>query len=223
MLNIKEAFGLRLKELRKERGLTQEKLAEMVDLTSRQLSRVESGENFISAEALAKISIALQVELSSLFNFSWDEYITLLSNGTDSNPCVKIIQKDGVIDIKPYLKSQFNGIKIPKHLRIEDSEDSMLDMAKSSEKPITVQYFYEGIRTSIKTYFPSGEVKTLLSENQIALKKLEDDISQGIKKISGDKQKLEYALLSLQSIDSSEALSELKILLKGIELAQNSK
>ena len=38
--NLKEGFGARLKELRRAKGYTQEKLAEKLDITQRQLTRI---------------------------------------------------------------------------------------------------------------------------------------------------------------------------------------
>ena len=49
-LNLKEGFGQKLKELRKSKGYTQEKLAEKLDITPRQLTRIETGDNFPSVE-----------------------------------------------------------------------------------------------------------------------------------------------------------------------------
>ena len=62
-------LGARLKELRKVRGLTQEALAEEVDLTPQYLSRLESGHQSPSVETMAKLAEALHVELWELFDF----------------------------------------------------------------------------------------------------------------------------------------------------------
>lgn len=225
MLNLKEAFGLKLKELRKEQGLTQEKLAEIIDLTARQLSRIESGKNFISAETLAKISIALDVDLNRVFSFEWNRYITLLANGTDSNPCMKATQRNGVIDIKPLLKSQIDGMKMPKYANIEEAESSMIDMSKRLQKPVTVKYFDEETKTcsNVKTYYPDGRVKVMLSDEQIELYKLQENITKNMRLIAKDKEKLEFIELALKALHDGEAVVELKTLLKGMRLAHNIK
>lgn len=41
MKNTKELLGARIKEIRKARGLTQEQLAEMVDIEQKHVSRIE--------------------------------------------------------------------------------------------------------------------------------------------------------------------------------------
>ena len=67
--DIKTLLGKRIKELRKKRNLTQEELAEKMDIDQRNLSKIECGNNFITAETLSKILDALKVEPQQLFNF----------------------------------------------------------------------------------------------------------------------------------------------------------
>lgn len=52
MMNIKQLIGLRIKELRKAKHLSQEKLAEMLDISQNALSYIEMGENFFTSETL---------------------------------------------------------------------------------------------------------------------------------------------------------------------------
>ena len=75
-MNIKKSIGKRIKELRKVRHLSQEQLAEKIDINQNALSYIETGENFFSAETLEKLINALQVEPSELFevkHFQKDE------------------------------------------------------------------------------------------------------------------------------------------------------
>lgn len=67
--DIKKLFGRRIKELRQRKGLTQEQLAYMVDVGERNLSKIECGNNFVTADTLSKIIAALEVEPTELFNF----------------------------------------------------------------------------------------------------------------------------------------------------------
>ena len=69
-MNIKNKLGLRIKEIRKQRHLSQEKLAELVDISQNALSYIENGENFFTAETLEKIIKALDIEPQELFNFN---------------------------------------------------------------------------------------------------------------------------------------------------------
>lgn len=68
-VDIKKLLGRRIKELRNKKGMTQERLAEMIGVGERNLSKIECGNNFITAETLSKILSALDVQASDLFNF----------------------------------------------------------------------------------------------------------------------------------------------------------
>lgn len=68
-IDIKKLLGRRIKELRTRKGMTQEKLAEMIGVGERNLSKIECGNNFVTSETLSNILSALDVEPSELFNF----------------------------------------------------------------------------------------------------------------------------------------------------------
>ncbi len=55
MESIKNLFGKRIKELRKERSLTQEKLAELIGIDTRNLIKIENGETFPRVSTLDKL------------------------------------------------------------------------------------------------------------------------------------------------------------------------
>lgn len=67
--DIKKLLGRRIKEIRTRKGMTQEKLAELVGIGERNLSKIECGNNFITAETLSNILPALDIEASELFSF----------------------------------------------------------------------------------------------------------------------------------------------------------
>jgi len=66
-MNIKQELGEKIKRLRKHRGLTQEQLAEMVDISPRNLSNIEVGVSFVKAETLEKIIDSLNISTEELF------------------------------------------------------------------------------------------------------------------------------------------------------------
>lgn len=66
-MNIKRELGEKIKRIRKSRGLTQEELAEMIDISSRNLSNIEVGANFPKSETLEKILKALNISTQDLF------------------------------------------------------------------------------------------------------------------------------------------------------------
>lgn len=67
-MNIKKELGEKIKRIRKNRGLTQEQLAEMVDISSRNLSNIEIGVSFVKSETLEKIVEALDITTEELFS-----------------------------------------------------------------------------------------------------------------------------------------------------------
>ena len=88
-MNIKKSIGKRIKELRKVRHLSQEQLAEKIDINQNALSYIETGENFFSAETLEKLINALQIEPSELFevkHFQKEELIEEIVQMLRENP-----------------------------------------------------------------------------------------------------------------------------------------
>jgi transcriptional regulator with XRE-family HTH domain len=70
--SAQQKLGKRIKQLRKEVGLTQEKLAIATGLSQTYISGIESGTRNPSIKTLDKIGKALDVKLSDLTNF--DDY-----------------------------------------------------------------------------------------------------------------------------------------------------
>ncbi len=66
-MNIKKEIGEKIKRLRKRRGITQESLAEMIDISSRNLSNIELGVSFPKPETLEKILTTLNSTTQELF------------------------------------------------------------------------------------------------------------------------------------------------------------
>ena len=66
---ILENLGMSLKHIRLEKGLTQEMLAEKVGIHPTYVGKIESGKNNVSIKMLFKISRALGVKLSDIFEF----------------------------------------------------------------------------------------------------------------------------------------------------------
>lgn len=70
MKTTKELLGSRIKELRKLRGLSQEKLSEKINIGPKHLSRIEVGRGFPSLDTLERIAKVLNVELKDFFEFA---------------------------------------------------------------------------------------------------------------------------------------------------------
>lgn len=65
-MNINQKFGQRIKETRKAKGLSQEKLANLAEIDRTYLPEVERGERNISLVVAEKIANALGEKLSKL-------------------------------------------------------------------------------------------------------------------------------------------------------------
>lgn len=63
-------FGQRLRELRTTKKLTQETVAELIDIKPENYSRIENGLSFPKPENIVKLSKVLDVEIAELFQFS---------------------------------------------------------------------------------------------------------------------------------------------------------
>ena len=68
-MKIKRQFGKRIKELRIAIGMTQELLAEKLHVHRNTLARIESGENFVTAETLDLLQKELGVDYCTMFDF----------------------------------------------------------------------------------------------------------------------------------------------------------
>jgi transcriptional regulator with XRE-family HTH domain len=64
--HIRKFIGQRLRALRKERSLTQDKLGELAGLSGKFIGEVERGQKSISIDSLYAVAVALQTPLRSL-------------------------------------------------------------------------------------------------------------------------------------------------------------
>jgi transcriptional regulator with XRE-family HTH domain len=67
MTNIKKHLGSNIKYYRTKNGISQAKLAEMVDMATNYLGLIENGKKFPSAEMLERIAFALGKDSTDLF------------------------------------------------------------------------------------------------------------------------------------------------------------
>lgn len=70
MKDIKQLLGQKIKELRKNQGLSQQQLAELANIDQRSLSHIECGNTFPS-KILTNLSNALNITLPELFDFDY--------------------------------------------------------------------------------------------------------------------------------------------------------
>jgi transcriptional regulator with XRE-family HTH domain len=66
-MDVKQKFGLKIKELRLENGLSQEKLAELAQLHRTYISSLELGQRNVSIVNIERLANALKCDLKDLF------------------------------------------------------------------------------------------------------------------------------------------------------------
>jgi len=66
-LDIQQSFGLRVQQLRKATGMSQEKFALSIDMDRTYLASVEAGKRNISINNIKKIADGLSITISELF------------------------------------------------------------------------------------------------------------------------------------------------------------
>lgn len=87
-MNTKQLLGKRIKELIKQNGISQEKLAELIDVEPTTLSNIVTGRNYPLFSTLEKIIKILDISFSDVFIFEHhketkelkDEIINILDN-----------------------------------------------------------------------------------------------------------------------------------------------
>ena len=82
MTNIKELLGSNIKSYRNNLGISQAKLAEMINMATNYLGLIEGGKKFPSADMIERIASALGKDSSDLFSITpihqnWKEQILL--------------------------------------------------------------------------------------------------------------------------------------------------
>ncbi len=68
-MDIKKMIGIRIGDLRKQKGLTQEKLAEKMGVSPKYLSSIERGKENPTLDMIIKLAQSLSVEIADLFTF----------------------------------------------------------------------------------------------------------------------------------------------------------
>lgn len=66
-MDILKVVGERIRTLRKKQGLSQEKLAEMIELSANYIGFIERGQRQVALDSLEKIADALGTDLATLF------------------------------------------------------------------------------------------------------------------------------------------------------------
>lgn len=69
-MNEQKLFGKRIKELRKQRNLTQEELSEKLGVFQKQIGNIETGTTFTTMTNIVKLAQVFDVDIKDLFEFN---------------------------------------------------------------------------------------------------------------------------------------------------------
>lgn len=215
MRELKKHFGKRLREIRKRNGLTQEKLAEYLDVSTRQITRIETGENFPSVETLAKLDVILDVDIMCLFDFN--NRVKLEKTGTDDEDYIMLTKTDNMYEIDRSTLPKKAMTKYPKRITASRSDTSMVLMAKNNKKPIAVTYPMTEKGVVVKIYYPDGKIEVRNEMEEKRKEKLREEIKKAIAGKNIGEAELKYIKTAIDSITSINATIKLKEIIKGIE------
>lgn len=212
MTNFKNGVGSNIKYLRKVRNITQEDLAGIIGIHSRQLSKIETGEHFPSCKTLEKVCITLDVQPKELFDFDFltNEFEGAL-NGTNNEAAFQVSKssKSNVYQLYE------DGVK-----EKPCTDKTMANTAKALNRPVFVEYFDEKKSSKIVVFYPDGKEKVIRnSQNTEAQRNLNYMVSE-FRKISKDKASSEFIKLALDALKSDKALVKLANLVEGMKLAR---
>ena len=213
MTNFKNGLGINLKLIRKARNITQEDLAGIIGIHSRQLSKIETGEHFPSCKTLEKLCMALDVTPKELFDFEFliNENEGVMT-GTDSTPVVQARKsaKDNVYELFFFF--------FTKEKKCTDG--IMAKTAKNLNKPVFVEYFDNKKISKIVVFYPDGSEKVVLNSVDVEAKQNMNYMLKEYKKICKDKAATDFIRLALTALHSNEDLKKLDNLVQGMKLAR---
>ncbi len=210
-MNFKEAFGKNLKQIRKSKNITQEALAEMIGIHPRQVSKIETGEHFPNSTTLENICISLSISPRELFNFNLQEIVA--ETGTGDKYTYKAVIEGNVVYLD---NNNFRKQKVEKINSTNDIDTKMINMAKKTQKPITVQYYNDNENYKSIEYYPDGSYKILKDDKTSQFDILINEISQIIK----NKGMFDYFNLATKALENNNDLEKLEFLLSGIKMGR---
>lgn len=106
-MDTTKQLGKRIQTLRKQKGLTQSQLAEIISVEVVTVSRIENGTRFPVKENLENIAKALGVDIKDLFDF--EESFTKADLTKDINRMVKSASVDDLKYIRKLLNFYFQS------------------------------------------------------------------------------------------------------------------
>jgi len=158
-------LGLRLKDVRTKRGLSQTELAKLVGVTPSTISQIESNLIYPSLPALVKMADVLNVEVSSFFQSRPDTAKRLVFSSSEAAEVKFPDMPEGSIFAKiltpvdfdpqaePYLIEIYPNTKLPSHFFIHKGEE--IGYLLSGRLQITIDKAVHKVRSGDVVYLTS--------------------------------------------------------------------
>lgn len=100
MKDLKKQFGLRLKHLRVNFGLTQEQLSEKIGLQAQTIGQIEVGRYFVSSNTIEHICQVFGITPKCLFDFSESDIHKDIDKDKNFNEIVQTLRESDEVKLK---------------------------------------------------------------------------------------------------------------------------
>lgn len=216
-------FKERFKTLRKKLGLRQQDMANSLSVPSTTISKYELGLVKPSSELLAKIGMIYDVNLNWLLTGEGPIFTNennIMATGTDGKPFLRLVKSaNQILQVESMSMIPSSEIENIEQCKATDSDNYMINLAKKLNKILTVEYFDNNQKLGVKNFNPNGNIEKVpvISPNKDNEKnsKLNKKLDEALK----NPQKREFIEIAIDALQDPKAMEQLKILIKGIELA----
>jgi len=215
MTKFKHEFITNLKLIRKSKEITQEDLAGIIGIHSRQLSKIETGEHFPSCKTLEKICIALDITPKDLFDF---EFLVNENEGVMTGT-----DNVAAFQVRKISKDVDNVYELFPNKTIKEktcTDETMAKTAKALNRPVFVEYFDENKTSKIVVFYPDGKEKVIVNTVDVEAKQNINYMMKEFKKIAKDKASTQFIKLALDALNDDKALKKIDNLIEGMKLAR---
>lgn len=96
----KKTFGKKIKHLRSLHNLTQETLAEFIDMDMRQVARIEAGGSLPSLPSIIKLCKVFRITPNDLLDFGSSQNSATYQLKSDINDILSLAKEDQLVLIK---------------------------------------------------------------------------------------------------------------------------
>jgi len=100
MSSIEKQIGAQLARVRRERGLTQSELAELINVTTETISRLERGVSIPSLKTIENVGNALNIHLRDIFDLEYTPKLKVAAVEKETAKLIAFLKTKRIDDIK---------------------------------------------------------------------------------------------------------------------------